>query len=62
MTHFPNIHQRAENMVRESRGRMTLREAYSELARRAQPAKTRAKIAALPKPSTFAWQGRADLS
>ena len=38
MTHFPDIHQRAETLVRESRGRLTLREAYQELNRRAQVA------------------------
>ena len=62
MTHYPNIHTRAENLVRESRGRLTLREAYSELSRRAQVAKAARKVESLPKPSMHAWQMRADMT
>ncbi len=62
MTHFPNIHQRAEQLVRDSCGRLTLREAYQELAKRAQTAKAARKVEAMPRPAGFAWQMRKDLA
>ncbi len=62
MTHFPNIHARAEQLVRDSRGRLNLREAYQELSRRAQSAKTARRVESLPRPAAFAWQQRSDLA
>lgn len=61
MTHFPNIHLRAETLVRESRGRLTLTDAYRELNRRSQAVQTARKNAALPQPKP-AWLSRADLA
>lgn len=65
MTHFPNIHQRAEQLVRESRGRLNLREAYAELSRYGQAAKARnagqATRGTSRQTQTHAWQLRADL-
>lgn len=66
MTHFPDIHTRAQRIMRESRGRFNLKEAYQELSRRGHAAKVEKRAAHLPpsfqKPVTFAWQQRADLA
>jgi len=48
------IHQRADVLVRESRGKMTRPEAYKELSRRGQAAKQRKRMASVPRdPSAF---------
>lgn len=68
MTHFPNIHTKAEQLMRDSRGRLTLRDAYIELNRRAQVVR-RCKVTVNPDDPAIAavespryrWQGRADL-
>ncbi len=62
MTHFPDIHTRAANLVRDSRGRLNLREAYQELSRRSHAAQAAKQASPLKKPVTFAWQQRADLA
>lgn len=62
MTYFPDIHTRAAQLVRESRGRLNLREAYAELSRRSHLARLVRKTQAMPKPTVHAWQDRADLS
>ncbi len=75
MTYFPDIHTRAADLVRESRGRLNLREAYQELARRAttsrrlrgqQVAMQAANEAVAATRGTsrqvYAWQQRADLA
>lgn len=62
MTHYPNIHLRAEQLVRESRGRLTLRAAYRELSARSAAAKRHAPAAIGTSRQVHAWQTRADLA
>lgn len=57
-----NIHDRARQLVAQSKAPMTLSQAYSELARHRRRARqigtTKREVA---KPIHYAWQDRADL-
>lgn len=57
------IHQRAEQLVRESRWQMTKAQAYSELSRRGQVSKAAKKrlCTVQPNPSAFSNVERPDL-
>lgn len=59
-----NIHLRAEQLVRESGGRLSLTGAYRELSRRGHAAQAAKRVpqAMVQKPTIFAWQTRADLA
>lgn len=69
MTHFPNIHLKAEQIVRDSRGRKTMRDAYRELSDRSRrPSPNYGQTTVDPKAFAnvetprHAWQQRADLA
>lgn len=52
-----DIHERARELVRQSRGKLNMTEAYRELARRAQVARRNKREQAQRKESQLYWWG-----